>query len=241
MVTSFDISFVDPVTGLSLSADRTNKVVDVVDTTTNSGLVQLASNFAGATPNNDNAGSDGVIIVNHHEVWAGDGTSQVTIIDLSSQKPTHVNMTGGAKCADELCFDPHDQLALVANDAETPFPFVSIISTKNYSILARITMDRSSPRLAVAIVDDHGRGDRPVRVVTPEQDLLVRADRHSLRPGAVSDRDARDTFDLKGFRRDDHDGTGLVHHSDAVCASRCLPVCPKGRLSHGDEDAKRRS
>jgi hypothetical protein len=142
-ITSFDISFVDPVLGLYLLADRTNKAVDVIDTTTNTVLVQLGATpaFAGATPSNDNAGPDGVIIVNHREVWAGDGPSQVKVIDLFSQQTTHVIPTGGVNRADELCFDPRDQLVMIANDAETPFPFVSIISTVNYSVLARITMD----------------------------------------------------------------------------------------------------
>jgi hypothetical protein len=105
-VTSFDISFVDPVIGLYLLADRTNKAADVIDTTTNTVLVQLAAtpSFAGATPSNNNAGPDGVIVVNHREVWAGDGPSQVKVIDLFSQKTTHVISTGGANRADELCF-----------------------------------------------------------------------------------------------------------------------------------------
>lgn len=140
-VTSFDISFVDPVIGLYLLADRTNKSVDVIDTTTNSVLVQLTSSFAGATPSNDNAGPDGVITVGHREVWAGDGPSEVKVIDLFSQATTHVIMTGGAKRADELCVDPRDHEVLVANDAESPFPFVSFISTENYSVLKRLTMD----------------------------------------------------------------------------------------------------
>ena len=63
------------------------------------------------------------------------------MIDLFSQKTTHVIFTGGVNRADELCFDPRDQLVLVANDAETPFPFVSIISTVNYSILQQIVMN----------------------------------------------------------------------------------------------------
>jgi len=142
-VTSFDISYVDPVTGLYLLADRTNKAVDVIDTTTNTVLVQLTATppFAGATPSNNNAGPDGVLVVNHREVWAGDGPSQVDVIDLFSQKTTHVISTGGVNRADELCFDPRDQLVMIANDAETPFPFVSIISTENYSILQKITMN----------------------------------------------------------------------------------------------------
>jgi hypothetical protein len=147
LITSFDISFVDPVIGLYLLADRTNKTVDVIDTTTNTALVQLTATppFAGATPSNDNAGPDGVITVNHREVWAGDGPSQIKVIDLFSQKTTHVINTGGVNRADELCFDPRDQLVLMANDAETPFPFISIVSTKNYSVLQRITMDGTVP------------------------------------------------------------------------------------------------
>lgn len=141
-VTSFDIGFVDPVIGLYLLADRTNKAVNVIDTTTNTVLVQLTATpaFAGATPSNDNAGPNGVVTVNHREVWAGDGPSQVKVIDLFSQKTTHVIFTGGVNRADELCFDPRDQLVMIANDAES-IPFVSIISTVNYSIVQRITMD----------------------------------------------------------------------------------------------------
>lgn len=142
-VTSLDISFVDPVIGLYLLADRTNKTVDVIDTTTNSVLVQLTAipPFAGATPSNDNAGPDGVITVNHREVWAGDGASQIKVIDLFSQKTTHVISTGGVNRADELCFDPRDQLVVMANDAETPFPFITVVSTKSYGVLQRITMN----------------------------------------------------------------------------------------------------
>jgi hypothetical protein len=144
-ITSFDISYVDPVIGLYLLSDRTNKSVDVIDTFTNTVLVQLAATpaFAGATPSNNNAGPDGVITVNHREVWAGDGPSQLKVIDLFSQATTHVISTGGVNRADELCFDPRDQLVVVANDAESPFPFISVISTVNYSILQRITMNGS--------------------------------------------------------------------------------------------------
>ena len=147
-ITAFDISFVDPVIGLYLLADRTNAVIDVIDTTTNTLLVQLAATppFKGVVlqngkANNNLSGPDGVLTVNHREVWAGDGDSTVKVIDLFSQKTTHVIPTGGAFRADELCFDPRDQLVMVANDAETPYPWVSIISTVNYSVLARIVMD----------------------------------------------------------------------------------------------------
>ena len=40
-IQSFDISFVDPVIGIYILGDRTNKAVDVIDTTTNTVLTQL--------------------------------------------------------------------------------------------------------------------------------------------------------------------------------------------------------
>ena len=74
-VTSFDISFVDPVIGLYLLADRTNKAVDVIDTTTNTVLVQLTATppFAGRYPSNDNAGPDGVITARKRRIARASG------------------------------------------------------------------------------------------------------------------------------------------------------------------------
>lgn len=146
LITSFDISFVDPVIETYFLADRTNKAIDVIDTRTNTLTVQLlgtGSNgtFQGATGNNDTSGPNGVLTVNHKEIWAGDGNSTVKVIDLLSQQTTHVINTGGAKRADELCWDPRDHLIMVANDAETPFPFVTFISTDTYNVVGKLTMD----------------------------------------------------------------------------------------------------
>ena len=79
---SFDISFVDPANEVYLLADRTNKSIDVVDTSTNTLTHQLtapAPGFAGAVlcppPSNaanDCAGPDGVLVANGHQIWVGD-------------------------------------------------------------------------------------------------------------------------------------------------------------------------
>src|SRR6516164_2538682 len=142
-ITAFDISFVDPVIGEYFLADRTNAVVDVVDTATNKLVAQLTATppFAGATGNNDTSGPDGVITVGHKEVWAGDGNSTIKVISLLTGATTHVINTGGKNRADELCLDPRDKLVLMANDAETPFPFVTLISTETYSVLKTIVMN----------------------------------------------------------------------------------------------------
>jgi hypothetical protein len=137
---SFDISFVDPVIGIYILGDRTNKAVDVIDTATNTVLTQLMGGFVGFTGNNDTSGPDGVITINHHEVWAGDGTSSLKVIDLFSQQLTHTISTGGVNRADELCYDPRHHLVMVANNADDP-PFASLVSTTTYSVVKKIAFD----------------------------------------------------------------------------------------------------
>ncbi|HEY1472644.1 MAG TPA: hypothetical protein VGF53_01015 [Pseudolabrys sp.] len=139
-IQSFDISFVDPVIGIYILGDRTNKAVDVIDTTTNTVLTQLMAGFVGPSTSNDTAGPDGVMTVGHHEVWAGDGTSTVKVIDLFSQQLTHTISTGGTARADEMCLDPRHHLVMAANNADSP-PFASLISTTTYSVVKKIPFD----------------------------------------------------------------------------------------------------
>jgi hypothetical protein len=141
MVTSFDIGTVDPAIGVYALADRTNAAVDIIDTGTNTVISQLKSSFQGAQSSNDISGPNGALIVNHRELWAGDGNSTIKVIDLRSQQTTHVINTGGLKRADELCYDPRDHLIMMANDAETPYPFVTLISTDTYKVVETITMN----------------------------------------------------------------------------------------------------
>jgi hypothetical protein len=146
MISTFDISYDDPVLELYLLSDRTNSAVDEVDTRTNHVVAQLGQGtFVGFTGNNDTSGPNGVFTVHHREAWAGNGDSTVHVIDLKSQQTTHIIPTGGAFRADEGCFDPRDNLVQIANDAEhdnpANWPFISFISTKTYQILGKITMD----------------------------------------------------------------------------------------------------
>jgi len=165
-IQAFDISFDDPVIELYILADRTNAAVQAVQTDTDTLLTPYTATppFAGAVTqngvaNNNLSGPDGVITVGHREIWAGDGpqntggtnpmpipgTSTVKVIDLLSGQTTHVINTKGTFRADELCLDPRDNLVLVANDAEQPFPYVSLISTNSYSLLQQITFDGTIP------------------------------------------------------------------------------------------------
>ena len=143
-IQSFDISYVDPVIGLYVLADRTNKAVDAVDTGSNTVINQYgAGTFVGFTGNNDTSGPNGAMIVQHRELWVGDGDSTVKVFDLASSgtTPTHVIPTGGAKRADEMCVNEEDHVALIANDAESPFPFISFVSTQTYSVIKKVVFD----------------------------------------------------------------------------------------------------
>ncbi len=147
---SFDISWVDKRLDLYFLADRSNSSVDVVNTRNNQFVAHLPG-FIGLR-GADNSGPNGVITVhrrNHVEVWAGDGDSTTKVIDLATQTVTHTIATGGANRADELCHDPRNNVVLIANDAETPAPFITFISSDTYTVLGKITMDggiRRRPR-----------------------------------------------------------------------------------------------
>jgi hypothetical protein len=154
---SFDIGFVDPQIGRYFLADRTNKTVDQVVTSTNA-ISQLAvGSFVGVQPGTNTSGPNGVITANDHsEVWAADGvlcgacgpndlvsqTSRIQVIDLKTGKVTHTIDNGGQRRADELCEDPQHHLVLLANDDESDL-FLTFISTESYKIVGKLFLDGS--------------------------------------------------------------------------------------------------
>jgi hypothetical protein len=159
---SWDISFVDPTLGQFFLGDRTHNAVDVVDTGTNTfahfigqgvfkGVVPAATCTALGGGPNDCSGPNGVVTTNHKELWVTDGDSTVKVFDLNGSltTPTHVISTGGKFRADEVCFDPEQQLFMAANNAQgepggpgrPPGPFATIISVKTHSIVKTIFFD----------------------------------------------------------------------------------------------------
>ena len=147
---SFDISFVDPAIGLYALGDRTNNAVDLVDT---HDLIFLGfcgqGQFAGATGNNNTSGPDGVLIRDSRELWVGDGDSTVKVFDVAGCSETtapKATIPTGAPSdmrADEMCYDPVDQLIMVANNAADP-PFASLISTVFYAVVKKIPFPQST-------------------------------------------------------------------------------------------------
>ena len=146
---SFDISFIDQATGLYYLADRSNKGIDIVDTKKGTyvgrvaGMVGPIMKKDGTCCNNDKSGPNGVVIAGK-EAWVGDGDSTVKVIDLKTLKVVDTIKTGGESRADELAYDPKDQVIAIANNADEP-PFLTFISTKpGHKILGKLVMEHFS-------------------------------------------------------------------------------------------------
>ena len=142
---SFDISFFDANTQRDYVADRSNASIDVFSAATNSFLMHMpgtgANAFVGSVGAPD-TGPNGVLVVNQpgqHVVYGGDGNSTVKAFDVGTSFPAAGSpvVTGLAAQgrADEMAFDPANNLLLVANDHGTPSPFVSLINTLTNTVV----------------------------------------------------------------------------------------------------------
>jgi hypothetical protein len=166
-VSSFDISFVDANAHTYVLGDRTNNGIDVIDTRTGTlTMIAGQGVFKGvvavcAVPNSC-SGPNGVLIVNATtdssgnitggEIWAGDAgagltsgagcvapsqCSSVKVLDLKTGVLKNNINTGGMFRADEMCFDPIDNLVMATNNADTP-PYANIIDASTKKIVAQI-------------------------------------------------------------------------------------------------------
>jgi len=127
----FDISWVDQATELYYLADRSNAVIDVVDTKTDTFVKQIAGGFKGFTGNNDTSGPNGVVVIGrpgHRFLIVTDANSRVVSINLQTDTIVNEVSTGGAPGlrADELAYDPVDNLLLPVNNADDK-PFATLI------------------------------------------------------------------------------------------------------------------
>jgi hypothetical protein len=142
LVGGFDISWADPEAGRYYLADRGTVSIDVVDTKHNKFLYAIPLHAAGngvvaiRKSNDDEDEAEGA-----GELWVGDAKSFVEVIDLRTKSVVaDINTLGNAR-ADELAYDPLHHLLLVANDRDTPSPFVTFISTKTRTVVGSFKYD----------------------------------------------------------------------------------------------------
>jgi plastocyanin len=135
---SFDIGWVDN-NGFYYLADRTNKGIDIINNVYNGNTYNTTiGGFVGFTGKNDDSGPNGVVTdAQGNTAWAGDGDSTLKVIDVNARKVVASIPTGGTKRADELAYDPNDNLILIANDADDP-PFITFISTTSNSVVGQV-------------------------------------------------------------------------------------------------------
>src|SRR5579859_5692915 len=136
-VKSFDISWVDVPTEHYYLGDRSNAAVDIVNIQTNQ-LTGQVGGFVGFRGSNDTSGPNGVVVTHSgRELWAGDGDSTVKVIDLTTNSIAATISTGGKNRADEMTYDPKDNILAVVNNADDP-PFISLISVGTRQVLQKI-------------------------------------------------------------------------------------------------------
>src|SRR5256714_11912506 len=144
----FDISFVDPATQLYYLADRSNKVIDVVDAKRDVFVKQIKGGFKGFTGSNDTSGPNGVVVSGNF-LFVTDANSRVVTINLKTGGIVSEVSTGGAPDlrADELAYDSQDGLLLPVNNADTP-PFATLIKvdkgTGKLTVGKRITFTNAT-------------------------------------------------------------------------------------------------
>ena len=83
----------------------------------------------------DEADQPGVLVV-------GTLDSHALFIDLAHPFATPISVsTGGNHRADELAYDPADHIILIANDQDTPAPYITFISTTTHAVFGKIVYD----------------------------------------------------------------------------------------------------
>jgi hypothetical protein len=147
---SFDISWFDPTHKKFFLADRNSKAIDVVDATNPGAGVtqQFAPGFAGAGASPDTSGPDGVLTANNDtELWVGDHPGKVWVLDsgtgnliaLPGSPTGNPISVGGTTRADELCYDPKDNLIMIASPAEGFVSFISTAGANKGKVVGKIT------------------------------------------------------------------------------------------------------
>ena len=145
-ITSFDISWVDPVLQRYYIASRTSKAAIAVNTLNNQIAGNFKPGFAGFSGNNDTSGPDGIMTVDHKEIWVGDFPSRVFVLDATTGAQIVPPIsTGGMNRADEMCYDPVDKILAVVNNADSP-PFITFISTASKTVLGSVVFDGAGGR-----------------------------------------------------------------------------------------------
>jgi len=140
---NFDQARVDTKLQLLFVSSRSSKAVAIIDAFTHRQIGETPTVFAGVGIDSPHSGPDGNVVADRY-LFAGDYPSTVRVFDLNASlsSPPEVAevQTGGEYRADEMDYDPIDQVVAVSNGDSTP-AFVTLIDSKTFKILKKVTFD----------------------------------------------------------------------------------------------------
>jgi len=140
---AFDQARVDTKLQLLFVSSRSSKAVAIINALTDKKVGETPAIFAGVGIDSPHSGPDGNVVAGHY-LFAGDYPSTVRVFDLSASlsappEIAEIN-TGGAFRADEMDWDPVDEVVAVSNGDSLP-AFVTLISSKTFEILDKVVFD----------------------------------------------------------------------------------------------------
>jgi hypothetical protein len=170
-IASTDIVWADQTTGSVVFTDRSNASVDVIDGRSDLFVGRVTTNLQSTTASTTvgstmpgtvhfqggagNRGPNGVVTTPVNKAWAADGDSSVKVLDLDPNNlsiiatistagfgPLSACTSVTCNRADELAYDPEQNIVAVANDkpAAPLYPFLTFISgDAPYPILGQLT------------------------------------------------------------------------------------------------------
>lgn len=140
---AFDQARVDTKYQLLFVSSRSSRAVAIIDALTHKKMGETAAIFAGVGIDSPHSGPDGNVVAGHY-LFAGDYPSTVRVFDLRENpfSPPEVAevQTGGEFRADEMDYDPINQVVIVSNGDSTP-AFVTLISSTTFKILKKVVFD----------------------------------------------------------------------------------------------------
>ncbi|GAC1401633.1 MAG: hypothetical protein NVS3B17_10390 [Vulcanimicrobiaceae bacterium] len=132
---AYDISAVDPSLHRLYLADRTNKSLDIVNTTDNS-LTSVGGFTGQIGTNNTISGPDGVVVIPGSSVVAVGDVNVVKFVDTTARTVVATTTTGTAgNRTDEGCYDKDDGLLMMANPGDAT-PYVTFISATSHNVVS---------------------------------------------------------------------------------------------------------
>jgi hypothetical protein len=140
---NFDQARVDTRYQLLFVSSRSSRAVAIIDALTDRKMGETPAIFAGVGIDSPHSGPDGNVVAGHY-LFAGDYPSTVRVFDLRENpfSPPEVAeiLTGGEFRADEMDYDPVNQVVIVSNGDSTP-AFVTLISSTTFKILKKVVFD----------------------------------------------------------------------------------------------------